>query len=74
MLELKARITNEYDSARLTLGGGAREVTIVQCVVETNEPTPRAFGPFERTFDRGVDRVQVDQWLDEKKRALEGRV
>mgnify|MGYP001605842945 CR=1 FL=1 len=73
-MTLKARITNQYDSARLIAGGGAREVTIVSCVVETDDPTPRAFGPFEKVFDRTVDQYTIDAWLEERRRALEGRV
>lgn len=73
-MQLTARITNSYDTARLEVGGVAREVTVVQCVVETDEPTPRRFGPYEKTFDRSVDQFVIDQWLEERKRALEGRV
>jgi len=73
-MTLKARITQQYDSHRLELGGVAREVTVVQCVVETDEPTKRTFGPFEKQFDRGVDAYAIDAWLEEKRRALEGRV
>jgi len=73
-MQLKAKIVNEYDTARFQTGAGAREVTVVSCVVETDEPTPRTFGPFEKVFDRSVDRSQIDLWLDEKRRGLEGRV
>lgn len=71
---LKAKIVNQYDTARFLVGAGAREVTVVQCVVETDEPTPRTFGPYEKVFDRDVSPILVDQWLDDKRRALEGRV
>jgi len=71
---LKVRITNKWNSARIQPGGGAREVTIVQAFIETDEPAPRSFGPFEKTFDRTADVATIDAWLEEERRALEGRV
>ena len=73
-MTLKARITNKFHSARLQPGGGAREVTIVQAFIDTDDPTPRSFGPLEKTFDRTVDQTTIDLWLAEEVRALEGRV
>jgi len=73
-MHLKARISNKFHSARLQPGGGVREITIVQAFIETDEPTPRTFGPFEKTFDRVVDQLTVDQWLADEVRALDGHV
>lgn len=71
---LKTRILNKHHSYELQLGGSARQTLVVSIVVETDEPTPRRFGPFERTFDRAVAQSEIDRWMDDEKRALEDRI
>lgn len=73
-ITLKAKISNSQTSYEHILGGGVRRTRVITAVIETDEPTPRRFGPVERVFDANVQQTEIDNWLDEERRALEGRV
>lgn len=71
---LKARISNKWHSARIRAGGTAVEVVVVQAIVETDEPSPRSFGPFQKEFPAGTAQYEIDQWVESERAALDGRI
>jgi hypothetical protein len=62
--DLTPRIANQYDTAKYEFGQ-ARPVTIVSFYLGR-------FGPFEETFDRNPDRLQIDQAIARRRDTLTG--
>jgi len=67
MDDLKAKIVRVFDTAEFQIGGAVRETTVVQFTIGTH-------GPFTHTFDRGPQRHDIDQVMQQRRAALEGLV
>jgi hypothetical protein len=65
--DLTPRIVQQYDSAELQPGGSVRNTTIVRFMVGK-------FGPFEKVFDRGPARYDIEQAMQDQKARLDGLV
>jgi hypothetical protein len=65
--DLTPRIVQQYDSAELQPGGSVRNTTIVRFMVGR-------FGPFEKVFDRGPQKFDIEQVMREQRDRLEGLV
>ena len=63
--DLTPKIVQKYDSAELQPGGTARPTTVVRFMLGR-------FGPFEKVFDRGPGKFEIETEMRARASSLEG--